>query len=243
MSIPDLAIREIRARPVVVPLPRPIRTASGDVLDAPLLLVDVLTDAGVMGRAYAFAYTQLTLRSLAQFLRDIAPELVGKSVSPRARMRQLEKRLKLVGWQGFAGMVVGTLDMALWDALARAMDVAGAERVQHGPTAETSQEHTQSVAARPPDNGWPLVSARARPYVRMVSALRETRGVVVVRCLRCGHDGSLSRTALARFGLDPNAPIVAYVKRLRCSKCGSSSVMAKRTTQPNTEQDRRKRRA
>src|ERR1700730_1137692 len=123
MSIPDLVIREIRARPVVAPLPRPIRTASGDVLDAPLLLIDVLTDAGVTGRAYAFAYTPLTLRSLAQFVRDIAPELIGKSVSPRARMRQMEKRLKLVGWQGFAGMVVGTLDMALWDALARAMDV------------------------------------------------------------------------------------------------------------------------
>jgi L-alanine-DL-glutamate epimerase-like enolase superfamily enzyme len=79
--------------------------------------------AGVTGRAYAFAYTRLTLRSLAQFVRDIAPEFVGKSVSPRARMRQMEKRLKLVGWQGFAGMVVGTLDIALWDALARAMDV------------------------------------------------------------------------------------------------------------------------
>jgi mandelate racemase len=123
MSIPDLVIREIRARPVVAPLPRPIRTASGDVLDAPLLLIDVLTDVGVTGRAYAFAYTPLTLRSLAQFVRDIAPELIGRCVSPRARMRQMEKRLKLVGWQGFAGMVVGTLDMALWDALARAMDV------------------------------------------------------------------------------------------------------------------------
>ncbi len=123
MSIPELVIREIRARPVVAPLPRPIRTASGDVLDAPLLLIDVLSDVGVTGRAYAFAYTPLTLRSLAQFVRDIAPELIGKSVSPRARMRQMEKRLKLVGWQGFAGMVVGTLDMALWDALARAMDV------------------------------------------------------------------------------------------------------------------------
>src|SRR5216684_1603836 len=100
MSVPDLVIREIRARPVVAPLPRPIRTASGDVMDAPLLL-----------------------RSLAQFVRDIAPELIGKSVSPRARMRQMEKRLKLVGWQGFAGMVVGTLDMALWDARARTMDV------------------------------------------------------------------------------------------------------------------------
>src|SRR5260370_30915026 len=123
MSIPELMIRETRARPVVAPLPRPIRTASGDVLDAPLLLIDVLTDVGVTGRAYAFAYTPLTLRSLAQFLRDMAPELIGKSVSPRARMRKMEKRLKVVGWQGFAGMVVGTLDMALWDALARAMEV------------------------------------------------------------------------------------------------------------------------
>src|SRR5258708_10241417 len=122
MSIPVLMIREIRARPVVAPLPRRIRTASGDVMDAALLLIDVLTDVGVTGRAYAFAYTPLTLRSLAQFVRDIAPELIGKSVSPRARMRQMEKRLKLVGWQGFAGMGVGTLDMALWDALARPMD-------------------------------------------------------------------------------------------------------------------------
>jgi mandelate racemase len=74
MSIPELVIREIRARPVLAPLPRPIRTASGDVFDAPLLLIDVLTDVGVTGRAYAFAYTPLTLRSLAQFVRDIAPE-------------------------------------------------------------------------------------------------------------------------------------------------------------------------
>jgi hypothetical protein len=27
-----------------------------------------------VGRAYAFAYTPLTLRSLTQFVRDIAPE-------------------------------------------------------------------------------------------------------------------------------------------------------------------------
>ncbi len=67
MSIPDLLIREIRARPVVAPLPRPIRTASGNVLDAPLLLIDVLTDgrrgerAGLRLRLYgaqpAFART------------------------------------------------------------------------------------------------------------------------------------------------------------------------------------------
>jgi mandelate racemase len=63
------------------------------------------------------------LRSLVQFLRDVAPELVGKAVSPRERMRQLDKRFKLVGWQGVAGMAIGALDMALWDALGRAADL------------------------------------------------------------------------------------------------------------------------
>jgi ribosomal protein S27AE len=76
-----------------------------------------------------------------------------------------------------------------------------------------------------------------------MSELREIRGLVVVRCLHCRHEGSLSGPALARFGVDADAPIAAYVKRLRCSKCGSSSVMAKRTTKPDNGQDRRKRRA
>ena len=76
-----------------------------------------------------------------------------------------------------------------------------------------------------------------------MSALRETAGVVVVRCLHCGHEGTLSQNALTRFGLNPDATIAAYVKRLRCSKCGSRSVMAKRTTRRITDQDRRKRQA
>jgi hypothetical protein len=30
----------------------------------------------------------------------------------------------------------------------------------------------------------------------------------------------LSQPALVRFGLNPDAPISTFVKRLRCSKCG-----------------------
>ena len=67
--------------------------------------------------------------------------------------------------------------------------------------------------------------------------------VVVVRCLRCQHRDVLSRNDLTRFDLNLHSPIATYVKRLRCGECDSSSVMAKRTTRPNTEHDRRKRRA
>jgi hypothetical protein len=64
-----------------------------------------------------------------------------------------------------------------------------------------------------------------------------------VRCLHCGYEASLSRDIPGHFGLKSDAPIAAYVKRLRCSECGSGSVMAKRTTQPLAERDRPKRRA
>ena len=80
-------------------------------------------------------------------------------------------------------------------------------------------------------------------YLRGMSASRALNDVIVVRCLRCRHEANLSQPALVRFGLNPDAPISTFVKRLRCSKCGSGSVMAKRITQATAAQDQRKRRA
>jgi mandelate racemase len=120
---PNLTIDSIAARAVLVPMSRPLRTAAGDVPAAPLVLVDVQTSEGVVGRSYAFGYTPLLLRTLVQFLNDVAPALVGQPVSPRERMRQLDKQLKLVGMQGVIGMAIGALDQALWDALGRAADL------------------------------------------------------------------------------------------------------------------------
>src|SRR4029077_6866685 len=74
-----LTINSIAARAVLAPMPRPVRTASGDILAAPLVLVDVQTNEGIVGRSYAFAYTPLMLRPLVQFLRDVTPELVGQA--------------------------------------------------------------------------------------------------------------------------------------------------------------------
>ena len=51
------------------------------------------------------------------------------------------------------------------------------------------------------------------------------RRAIVVRCLRCRHEGLLSEQSLVSFGLKQDAPISAFVKRLRCSECGSGSVI------------------
>src|ERR1700748_3424099 len=100
----QLNIESIAAPAVLVPMSRPLRTAAGDVPAAPLVLVDVHTNEGIVGRSYAFAYTPLMLRTLVQFLADLAPALIGQTVSPRERMRQLDAQLKLMRMQGVVGM-------------------------------------------------------------------------------------------------------------------------------------------
>jgi mandelate racemase len=120
MSTDTLTIRSLDARPVIVPLERPIRTAVGTIPAAPLVLIDVSTEEGITGRAYVFGYTPLTLAPLATFLANIAETLKGRAVVPVERMREFERMFRLLGRQGLVGMALSGVDMALWDALGQA---------------------------------------------------------------------------------------------------------------------------
>ena len=102
----SLIITDIRARAVVAPLPRPVRTASGSVDVSPLILLDVVTDQSITGHAYLFGYTPVTLKPLMSLLEQIKPDLIGKSCVPLARMQQMEKRFRLLGLQGLLGMLL-----------------------------------------------------------------------------------------------------------------------------------------
>ena len=79
-----LTIRGVTARAVIAPMKRPIRTAVGVIPAAPLVLVDVSTEEGVTGRAYAFAYTPLALAPLVRLIEDIgaAPALTVTFLIP-----------------------------------------------------------------------------------------------------------------------------------------------------------------
>jgi mandelate racemase len=122
MTMNDLTIREIKARAVVAPLKRPVRTAVGTIPSAPLILIDVLTEQGSAGRSYIFAYTVAALGPLVRLVDEIAAELKGRPIAPVLRMRDFDRRFRLIGWQGLIGMAVSGLDMAFWDAIARTLD-------------------------------------------------------------------------------------------------------------------------
>lgn len=116
----QLTIRDIHARAVIAPIARPVRTASGVIESAPLVLIDVQTNEGVTGSAYLFAYFPHTLKPLVALVEALRDELKGQPVVPFERMQQMEKRFRLLGLHGLLGMVLSTLDMAYWDALGKA---------------------------------------------------------------------------------------------------------------------------
>jgi mandelate racemase len=120
MSASAPMIRSVKARAVDAPISRPVKNAFGVIRSAPLVLIDVLTDQGVTGHSYIFAYTKLTLKPLVQLIEDIGGELAGKPVAPSDLMAAMDARFRLLGWQGLVGMAVSGLDMAFWDVLGRA---------------------------------------------------------------------------------------------------------------------------
>ncbi|WP_028998311.1 enolase C-terminal domain-like protein [Azohydromonas australica] len=121
MSEP-LLITAVKARGVNVPLEFPVKTSVGIVATAPLVLIDMETSGGLVGRSYVFTYTPLALESTRQMVLALGSAIERQPVSPFDLDALLASRLRLLGRSGIALMACAGIDMAAWDALA----------VQHG---------------------------------------------------------------------------------------------------------------
>ena len=113
-----MKIGDIRVRTVVAPLDPPVRTASGHVTQAPLLLIDLTTGDGVVGRSYLFGYHAFTLGPLRELVLALGDGIKGDELAPVEIDRKLRARMTLFGTRGLQGMAVAGIDMAAWDALA-----------------------------------------------------------------------------------------------------------------------------
>ncbi len=122
-------LRCLQVRAIRVPMPVPHRTASGVVAESPLVLTDAVTDAGVVGRSIVFTYTPAALGPTADLIRNIEPLIQGDDLAPAAIAEKLARRFRLLGTQGLVGMALAGIDMALWDALARIINLHHDERL------------------------------------------------------------------------------------------------------------------
>ena len=118
-----LTLRGVRARPVVLPLKRPIVARIATIREWPVILVDLATEEGIVGRSYLEPYTVGAMRYLVPALEDLGALLRGRRVAPVELHAAARKSLHFVGYAGMSAVAVSGLDMAAWDALAKARGV------------------------------------------------------------------------------------------------------------------------
>lgn len=118
---PPLKIQRLAVRAVAAPMKRPLATSTGAISVAPLLLIDLQTDGGIIGRSYLFGIGRQHLKPLAALVEAMAEMLQGDPVLPFEIEAKLRKRHTLLGVHNVVLFAMSGIDMAAWDALAQAM--------------------------------------------------------------------------------------------------------------------------
>ncbi len=196
-------IGSIRARAVDVPYERPMQTAAGTMTSASLVLVDLETTGGVTGRAYVRCYTPLVVGPVAELVRGVGEKLEGDRLRPRDNWAELRARFRLLGVEGVVGLALNAIDMASWDALARAADMSLARllgssvesvpayaSLRSSAIADVREEVEEAVAA-----GFQAIKLKVggRPLAEDYEVLSHVRDLVGDRLdLMCDYNQSLT---------------------------------------------------
>jgi mandelate racemase len=116
-----MKITRIRLRPVSAPMKRPLATSTGKVATAALLLIDLETDQGVVGRSYLFGIGRQNLGPIAKVVEVMAEMVKGDEVAPFDLEKKLRARHALLGVHNIILFAIAGIDMAAWDALAQSL--------------------------------------------------------------------------------------------------------------------------
>jgi mandelate racemase len=120
ITAPELTLDRVDVRAVVVPLRRPVVSKVGNYERWPVLLIDVYTAEGVVGRSYLEPYLVSALGFLASLINEMAETAAGELIRPSDDFDARRRKFNLVGYEGAALIAISGLDMAAWDALAKA---------------------------------------------------------------------------------------------------------------------------
>jgi mandelate racemase len=116
-----MKIRSIKVRAVSAPMKRPLATSTGQVASAALLLIDLQTDGGIVGRSYLFGIGKHNLPPLAKLVEAMAQMLESDEVAPFDIERKLRARYTLLGVHNVVLFAMSGIDMAAWDALGQSL--------------------------------------------------------------------------------------------------------------------------
>ena len=116
----SLTFESVQLRAVSVPMTNPIVSNVGQYTHWPFILIDVHTREGVTGHSYLEPYVHKSIPAISSMIQVLADHFKGKPVAPLDIYADAMKMFHLVGREGISLIAMAGLDMAVWDALARA---------------------------------------------------------------------------------------------------------------------------
>ena len=123
MIFEKLTFRSISLRSVLLPLRRPVVSKVGIFEQWPVILIDLQTEEGIVGRSYLEPYLRQSARYIMSAIHDLAAARSGQPIRPIEDFQKGQKSLNLIGYEGISLIAVSGLDMASWDAMAKAADM------------------------------------------------------------------------------------------------------------------------
>jgi mandelate racemase len=126
-ALEKLTFESVTIRAVSIPMRRPIVAKVGTYQEWPFILIDVKTKEGVIGRSYLEPYLKNAIRYVGPAIQDMAEAFKGRQLAPLDMYRDVIGTLHLLGRQGVSVIAAAGLDMAIWDALAKAAGLPLAE--------------------------------------------------------------------------------------------------------------------
>jgi mandelate racemase len=122
-----LTLDSVRVRAVLIPMKRPIVAKVGTYAEWPFILIDVRTKEGIVGHSYLEPYLKKAVRYIGPVIEDLAEAFKGRPLAPLDLYRDAIGTMHLLGRQGVSLIAAAGLDMAIWDALAKAAGLPLAE--------------------------------------------------------------------------------------------------------------------
>lgn len=118
-----MKIRRVEFFKAVSPLSRPIADSTHQISEIAFIVTRIALDSGVTGEAYLLAF-HYSPRAIAGALRDLEPMALGWDVSKTAEfIKHYEKESEYFGNNGVHRWALGSINIAMWDAHAKSLDV------------------------------------------------------------------------------------------------------------------------
>src|SRR3989442_9520798 len=100
MTFEKLTLKSVDLRPVLVPLKRPVVSRVGRFDQWPLILIDLYTEEGIVGRSYLEPYLKHAVRSIVPAMHELAVARTGQAVRPFQYFWIRRQTLKLPAGDG-----------------------------------------------------------------------------------------------------------------------------------------------